>query len=146
MLAAIGEKIRLCLLPKYAHQDTTTKPKYHEILVLTLLFKKQFLSKIRENKKTQTRRLKQPRIKIGKTYHLRSSYQKVLPEKILITDIFQQFLGEINLEDIHKEGFESHNEFIKAWREIYGSYNPEELIWVVEFQYVGNTEMFKVKP
>jgi hypothetical protein len=122
------------------------KPSLKQIMMLTLLFKNQFLSKIRENKKTQTRRLKQPRIKIGKTYNLRSSYTRVLPEKILITDIFQQYLGEISLEDIHKEGFEDLNEFIQVWREIYGNYDPEEIIWVVEFQYVGNTEMFKVKP
>ena len=64
----------------------------------------------------------------------------------MITDIFQQYLGEISLEDIHKEGFEELNEFIDIWREIYGNYDPEEHIWVVEFQYVGNTEMFKVKP
>ena len=136
----------LCLLSKYSFHDTITKPSHHEILVLTLLFKEQFISKIREKKKTQTRRLKQPKIKIGKNYHLRSSYRKVLPEKILITDIFQQYLGEINQEDITKEGFETPQEFINIWREIYGSYNPEELIWVVEFQYLGNTEMFKVKP
>ena len=114
--------------------------------MLTLLFKKQFISKIRENKKTQTRRLKQPRVKIGKTYSLRSSYTKILPEKILITDIFQQYLGEISQEDIRKEGFEDLNEFKDIWREIYGNYDPEELIWVVEFQYVENTEMFKQKP
>jgi len=113
---------------------------------LTLLFKKQFISKIREGEKTQTRRLKKPNIKIGKTYSLRSSYRSVLPENILITDIFQQYLGEISQEDVSKEGFDSLNMFINIWREIYGSFNPEELIWVVEFQYVGNTEMFKVKP
>ena len=113
---------------------------------MTLLFKKQFISKIREGEKTQTRRLKKPNIKIGKTYSLRSSYRSVLPERILITDVFQQYLGEISHDDVQNEGFDSLNMFINIWREIYGSYNPEELIWVIEFQYVGNTEMFKVKP
>jgi len=122
------------------------KPSLKQIMMLTLFFKKQFITKIREGKKTQTRRLKQPRIKIGKTYNLRSSYTRVLTEKILITDIFQQYLGEISVEDIRKEGFDSLTEFINIWCEIYGNYDPEEIIWVVEFQYVGNTEMFKVKP
>ena len=113
---------------------------------MTLLFKKQFISKIREGEKIQTRRLKKPNIKIGKTYSLRSSYTQVLPERILITDVFQQYLGEISRDDVQKEGFDSLNAFINIWREIYGSYNPEELIWVIEFQYVENTEMFKEKP
>ena len=112
---------------------------------MTLLFKRQFISKIREGTKTQTRRLKQPKLRIGKAYCLRSSYRSVLPEKILITDIFQQFLGEITMEDIQKEGFHTEDEFIEIWREIYGSYKADELIWVVEFQYLGDTEMFKEK-
>ena len=64
----------------------------------------------------------------------------------MITDIFQHYLGDIRQEDIFKEVFDSLNEFQDIWREIYGSYNPEELIWVIEFRYMGNTEMFKVKP
>ena len=114
-------------------------------MCLTLLFKRQFISKIREGTKTQTRRLKQPNLKIGKAYYLRSSYRSVLSEKILITDIFQQFLGEITMEDVQKEGFHSEEEFISIWQEIYGSYKIDELIWVVEFQYLGDTEMFKEK-
>ena len=112
---------------------------------MTLLFKRQFISKIREGTKTQTRRLKQPKLRIGKAYFLRSSYRSVLPEKIQVTDIFQQFLGEITMEDIQKEGFHTEDEFIEIWREIYGSYKADELIWVVEFQYLGDTEMFKEK-
>jgi len=112
---------------------------------LTLLFKRQFISKIREGTKTQTRRLKQPNLKIGKAYYLRSSYRSVLPEKILITDIFQQFLGDITKEDIINEGFHTEEEFINIWQEIYGSYKTDDLIWVVEFKYLGDTEMFKEK-
>ena len=136
----------LCIPCSLTFHDTITKPLEKEIWTLTLLFKKQFIPKIQQGKKTQTRRLKKPNTKIGKTYHLRSSYRQVLPEIILITDIFQQHLGEITHQDINKEGFESLNQFTQVWREIYGLYNPEELIWVIEFQYVGNTEMFKEKP
>lgn len=50
------------------------------------------------------------------------------------------------MEDVQKEGFHSEEEFITIWQEIYGSYKIDELIWVVEFQYLGDTEMFKEKP
>ena len=106
---------------------------------MTLLFKRQFISKIREGKKTQTRRLKQPRLKIDKTYQLRENYQSVLPDKIHVIDIFQQYMGEITPEDVKKE------EFIKTWTDIYGYYDPHEFIWVIEFQYIGTTETFKEK-
>jgi hypothetical protein len=112
---------------------------------LTLLFKRLFISKIREGFKTQTRRLKKPRLTLGKIYNLRENYKSVLPDKILITDLFQQFLGEISQEDIHKEGFESKQQFIEVWTEIYGYYDPNDLIWVIEFQYIGTTETFKEK-
>ena len=112
---------------------------------MTLLFKRQFISKIREGIKTQTRRLKQPRLKIDKTYQLRENYRTVLPDKIHVTDIFQQYLGEITQEDIKKEGFKTMEEFIRVWTDIYGYFDPNEFIWVIEFQYIGTTETFKEK-
>jgi hypothetical protein len=112
---------------------------------LTLFFKRQFISKIREGAKTQTRRLKQPKLSIGKAYHLRENYRSTLPEQIMITDIFQQFLGDISQEEVLKEGLSSEQDFIDTWTEIYGYYDPAEVIWVVEFQYIGPTETFKEK-
>jgi hypothetical protein len=103
---------------------------------LTLLFKTQFLPKIREGKKTQTRRLKQPRLKIGRSYHITKKYNTTKPEKVKILNIFQQKLGEISEEEINKEGFNTKQEFIKAWKAIYGNYDPEATIWVIEFQYL----------
>ena len=113
---------------------------------MTLLFKRQFITKIREGAKTQTRRLNQPRLKIGKKYSLRENYQTTLPDKILITDIYQQYLGDITPEDIKREGFTTKTEFTNTWTEIYGQYDPEMYIWVIEFQYIGITETFKQKP
>ena len=113
---------------------------------MTLLFKKQFITKIREGTKTQTRRLKQPRLKIGRKYSLRENYQTILPDKILITDIYPQYLGDITPEDVKREGFTEKTEFMKVWTEIYGEYDPEMDIWVVEFQYLDPTETFKEKP
>ena len=51
-------KDKICTISIYTLQDTTTKPTQIKIRILTILFKEQLLTKIRENKKTQTRRLK----------------------------------------------------------------------------------------
>ena len=112
---------------------------------MTLLFKKQFINKIREGTKTQTRRLKQPKVKIGKTYKLRQDYRTHLPDRIRITDIYQQYLGDMTEEDIKNEGFIKNEEFTQTWTQIYGTYDPEEFIWVVEFRYIDPTETFKQK-
>ena len=127
--------------PKY----TITKQLWYSKLIVTLFFKRQFISKIREGAKTQTRRLKQPKLTIGKTYYLRENYRSTLPEQIMVTDIFQQFLGDISPEEAQKEGLTTEQNFIDTWTEIYGYYDPAELIWVVEFQYIDSTEMFKEK-
>lgn len=107
------------------------------------MFRKQLITKIREGQKTQTRRLKKPNLTLGKTYHLRKNYHSVLPDKIKIIDIFQQNLGDISVVDIQKEGFNTQQEFIEAWKDIYGIYRPDDYIWVVEFQYIPATETFK---
>ncbi len=112
---------------------------------MALFFKRQFISKIREGSKTQTRRLKQPKLSIGKEYCIRENYKSTLPDQIMIIDIFQQFLGEVSPEEVRKEGLASEQDFIEIWTEIYGYYDPAEIIWVVEFEYIGSTETFKEK-
>jgi hypothetical protein len=82
---------------------------------------------------------------IGKVYNIRKNYRAFLPDQIMIIDIFQQSLGDISSEDVQREGFDSLKQFIKAWTDIYGYYEPAEYIWVVEFKYVGSTETFKEK-
>lgn len=113
---------------------------------MTLLFKRPLITKIRQGTKTQTRRLNKPRVKIGNTYHLRENYNTTLPDKIHITDIYQQYLGDITTEDIKQEGFTTQTEFKEIWAQIYGEYKPEEYIWVIEFRYLDSTETFKEKP
>lgn len=113
--------------------------------MLTLLFKKHFIKNIRNGTKTQTRRLKPPRVKVGKSYNLRQNYRDQLPDKIMILDVFQQTLGSLSEKDAYCEGFSSVLDFNQFWADIYGSYDPHAYIWVVEFQYIGTTDTFKQK-
>jgi len=90
--------------------------------------------------------LKQPRLKIGKTYSLRQNYFSTLKDRIKITNIYRQRLGDISQKDVQREGFNSLEEFINAWRTFYSEYDPHQHVWVVEFKYVKPTETFKEKP
>ncbi|MBN2336255.1 ASCH domain-containing protein [Candidatus Bathyarchaeota archaeon] len=109
---------------------------------MTLLFKRRFLTKILRGDKTQTRRRSRPSVKIGGTYHLRNGYSK-LPERITVTALYTQRLGDITPGDAEAEGFGSVGEFKEAWTGIYGGWDPEQKAWVVEFTL---TETFKEKP
>jgi len=56
---------------------------------------------------------------------------------IRITDRYQERLGEINQEDARKEGGYTVQDFRDAWIDINGSWDPEQTVDVVEFEYVG---------
>lgn len=103
------------------------------------LFKRRHIHKIHEGQKTQTRRTHKRTWKLGKTYSIRASYFGKPEGHIKILKKFKQPLGEISLEDVKKEGFESLEDFRKAWIEINGSWDPEQVVTVYEFKYVERT-------
>jgi hypothetical protein len=100
---------------------------------LSLIFKGEHLDKILSGLKTQTRRASRPKVKAGQSVRLRRGYSKYLPESIIIQKVFTQKLGDIMEEEIYKEGFNKRNEFIEAWTLLYGSWNSEKTIWVIDF-------------
>ena len=67
----------------------------------------------------------------------------MLPEKITVTDLYTQRLGDITAQDVEAEGFSSEADFTETWIGIYGGWEPEQPVWVVEFTL---TETFKEKP
>ncbi len=111
--------------------------------MLTLIFNKSYLPLIRSGTKTQTRRMKKPQLKVGRSYRLRVNYSTTLPDKILITRIFTQRFSDLSPGDVAKEGFGSRAEFIAAISGIYGDISPDDEVWVVEFQYLRATDTFK---
>ena len=96
-----------------------------------IYFKRPLIFKILRGEKTQTRRLSD-RFRIGEIYRVNSS-----EIWILITRKYQQRLGEISQEEIHKEGFSSLSEFRQAWRKIYGRYDPDQQVWAYEFKVIS---------
>jgi len=101
-----------------------------------MLFKRHHIKKILQGRKTQTRRTSRRKYKIGRYYAIRDTYFGKPQGHIIITRRFQQKLGEISPEDVKKEGFNSLEEFRKAWIEINASWDPEQIVTVYEFAYV----------
>lgn len=102
------------------------------------LFKRRLIQKVRSGEKTQTRRTHKRTWKLGKTYSIRASYFGKPEGHIKILKKFKQPLGEISLQDVKKEGFNTLEEFRRAWEEINGkgSWDPEQTVTVYEFKYV----------
>jgi uncharacterized protein YqfB (UPF0267 family) len=54
--------------------------------------------------------------------------------RIELLDIRYQHLGNVTEEEAKAEGFSSLAEFIQAWTEIHGRFDPEQPVWVLEFR------------
>ena len=102
-----------------------------------VLFKKQFIDKIRRGEKTQTRRIwTKSRVKIGNVYPCQTSYFSEPFARIKVTGLWQERLGHISGRDVKAEGFNALAEFIDAWKVINGSYDPNTMVYVVQFEVV----------
>jgi len=103
-----------------------------------MLFKKKHVEMILAGRKTQTRRLpgKSANYGIGRVYAIRDRWFSKAQGYIKITRKFRQKLGDITLSDVQKEGYNSLEEFRRAWEEIHGpeSWQPNLTVTVYEFK------------
>lgn len=97
------------------------------------LFKRKLIPLIISGQKTQTRRLHKHGWKVGCTYKIKDQYYCKGLGTIKITRRFKQRLGDISEQDARKEGFKDRAEFMSAWIQINGSWNPDVVLTVYEF-------------
>jgi hypothetical protein len=110
---------------------------------MTFLFKPRHIDAIRDGTKTATRRDwadNHPRpseddIRMAVTEMFTSDEE--CDCYIRVTDVYQEPLGEMNHEDARKEGGYDMAGFREAWKQINGDWDPELVVDVVEFEYVG---------
>jgi hypothetical protein len=102
------------------------------------LFKKLLFDKILAGEKTQTRRPIERKpgrrvCEVGEKVGVRLGYTK--PSAfIIIKRRRRQKLGDITDEEAKKEGFKDLESFRKGWIQIYGNWNPQQVVWVYEFE------------
>lgn len=98
------------------------------------LFKRDSIKKILSGNKTQTRRLHKRTWKVGKKYAIRDEWFGKPIAYIQITRKFRQRLGDISLQDVKKEGYETFEQFQAAWVHINHKWNPDGIVTVYEFK------------
>jgi hypothetical protein len=117
-----------------------------------MLFKPYHIEQIRSLQKTATRREWDRRqVKPGNIYIAATEMFTSDEEAncyIKVDDVYQQPLGEMTDEDAQKEGvYETLEEFKEGYEKVYGegSWDPEKVVYVVEFEYWGCRRIRKSK-
>ena len=101
-----------------------------------MIFGKEHIAMILDGAKTQTRRRhKYPR-KTGKVYDIKRDWFHRTGDKILITRVRQQRLGDISPADAMAEGGYTVEEFKDVWLKINDAWDPDEEITVYDFKVV----------
>lgn len=100
-----------------------------------ILFKDYHVKPILRGRKTQTRRVwKKQRAKVGSIHKVKTMMlSKDYHCKIKILDVRQERLGDISADDVWAEGYPSLDEYVDAWIEINGSFDPDLVVYVVTF-------------
>ena len=72
-------------------------------------------------------------VKAGGAYRIRIDFFDSLPDRIRVNRLYEQRLGDMTDEDASKEGAASLEEFRREWALLYGAWDDQATVWVVEF-------------
>lgn len=110
-----------------------------------LLFKDRHIPMIRAGEKRATRRMwsdeyarpNEGTVQMAKTSLFESDDECDCYIRIL--QVYQEPLAEMSAQDFDAEGGYTPDEFVEIWRGLYGEWDPEQVVEVVEFEYVGDS-------
>ena len=105
-----------------------------------MLFKPNHIDLIKQGIKTETRRAwkGKPKVKISKFYPIMRDYRHKHNSDdgyILIKTLLQQRLGDMTEQEATAEGGYTLEEYKQIWIGIHGSWNDDEIVWVVDFEF-----------
>ena len=105
-----------------------------------MLFKPIHIDLIKQRIKTETRRAwkDNPKVKVGRYYSIMRDYRhKHNPDDgyIIIKKLWQQRLGDMTEQEAQAEGGYFLLKYKQVWKEINGSWNDDDIVWVVDFEF-----------
>ena len=98
------------------------------------MFNKDLLEMVLSGRKTQTRRRHKHLLKEKQKYVVKRNWYKNTEYYIQIKKVYPQKLGDVSEEEAIKEGFSGLDEFRDVWIRINGSWDPEMVVTVYEFE------------
>ena len=85
-------------------------------------------------------------VKVGRIYKVKTRMlSKEYACKIRVLKLYKQRLGDMTIEDIYKEGYQSFSVFTKIWIDINHWWSANEIVDVVEFELFDNSELMLEK-
>lgn len=101
-----------------------------------ILFKPEHVAPIIQGRKTQTRRIGKRRWRIGSIHQAKLNFSKGSRPfaKLRILAVRQERLGDISEEDAKAEGYSSIEAYKEVFGRIYGWWDPDVLVWVIDFE------------
>ncbi len=104
-----------------------------------ILFKPEHVAPILSGRKTETRRdWKVWRAKVGSVHKAKT--KMISPEYFALIEIIERWeeeLGDISEESVYNEGYDSREAYEAKFREIYGYWDPHQMIKVLKFRMVA---------
>jgi len=111
-------------------------------------FQPELAAKVMAGEKTVTRRLvsNNPRspwwrarcaLVVGRDYSVCPGRGKNAVCRVIVTDVRCERLGHLNCGEARREGFRGPYDFEEVFTEINGVYDPDTLVWRVEFTREG---------
>lgn len=111
-------------------------------------FKAKLADEVMRGRKTVTRRLANDNpnshwysggcfYKVGRDYAVCPGRGKNAIGRVRITSVRLMTLRTLSTDEARREGFETMADFVRAWREINGSYDFKARVWRVEFEVVA---------
>ena len=106
-----------------------------------MIFAPSMVAAILESRKTQTRRVAycdRPTCtyQVGRTYSVQPGRGKPAKARLHVTGVRRERLWRITDDDVRAEGFVRRNEFADHWKQVNGSLNWDDDVWVITFELV----------
>ena len=108
-----------------------------------MLFTPALVELIRSGDKTQTRRplrgFRCPVI-LGEDYAVQPGRGRRAQFRIRVIGLRQEKLGDVTRKDAYREGFTNIGQLIEMWSRLYGHFDADEVVWVIDFEAIDPPE------
>lgn len=100
-----------------------------------MLFSREHVTLIRRGMKTQTRRLKRPRVVVGRSYPIQTRlFRRQRLGRIRVLALYRERLAGLSTSDARREGYRTRKAYFAVLAALNGKIDRRRSVWVVCFR------------